>query len=373
MDIQIGYADTPAEREAVYRLRYDIYAREMNLESAAVDHERQQLFDVNDETARLLTATVDGELVGTLRIHWGGDAPFPDEFDDTYDLSHFQPATTPDQIVVFSRLMVRKEFRGSMVPVQFFATIAKFAVDTRARLTFCDCQPHLLNLYTRLGYRTYTRTYDDPLMGLLVPLVLVVEDLAHLRAISSPLLAFEAGEGFEPAPPEDLLALLPATPTVQSVTRDDAAEWASSYGLLDDAHDEAGGLLAGLTDEEVAHVMDRSFLITCEKGDVVIQRRAVDRTMFIVLSGRLEIVVGDVLVAVAGPGDVIGELAFLLRAERTADVVAASDDVRILSLNEKALMGLTDAHPATAARLFANLAKTIGTKLVSRTTALSDA
>ena len=90
MDIQVRYAETEDEREAVYRLRYDIYSREMNLESPAVDHERQVLTDANDDTARILYATVDGELAGTLRIHWGGDAPFPEEFEETYQFGHFR-------------------------------------------------------------------------------------------------------------------------------------------------------------------------------------------------------------------------------------------------------------------------------------------
>ena len=364
MDIQVRYAETESEREAVYRLRYEIYNREMNLESPAVDHDRRVLTDANDDTARILYATVDGELAGTLRIHWGGDAPFPDEFEETYQFDHFRPVVADEEMVVFSRLMVRKEHRGSMVPVEFFAHIARFSIAQGARLTFCDCQPHLLNLYTMIGYRTYATTYNDIMMGLLVPLVVVVEDLAHFRAIGSPLLQF-SGEDFRPDPPTDILALLPAAPTVQPVPGDAAADWARTFGLLAESHEETTPIFEGLSDDAVNQIMQRSFVITCEKDDLVIQKRAVDRTMFIVLAGLLEVREGDRVVAVASRGDVLGELAFLLHGERLSDVYAASDDAKVLSLNEKAVMSLMEEQPAIAARLFLNLSRVVAAKVTS--------
>ena len=77
MDIQVRYAETQDELQAIFRLRYEIYNQEMNLESSAIDHQYQQLTDANDDTARILFATVDNELVGTLRLHWGGTPHSP--------------------------------------------------------------------------------------------------------------------------------------------------------------------------------------------------------------------------------------------------------------------------------------------------------
>ncbi len=364
MDVIVGQARTPEERAAVHRLRYDIYGREMNLDSDAVDHAAEVITDANDEHGRLLTATVDGELVGTVRVHWGGDAPLPEEFRRTYHLDMFEPTVNERQMVVFTRLMVRPAFRGTMVPVQLFAAIAQLAVDVRARLSFCDCQPHLLNLYTGIGYRTYAHTENDPLMGLLVPLVLVVEDLDHLRRTGSPLLSFSTAEGFTPDHPADILRLLPASPAIGTVPVEAAAAWARGYGLLAGS-DGRVGFFDGIADEDLHHVVDRGFVIRCERGDLVIQDRAVDRTMFVVLSGLLEVVEGEEVVAVAAPGDVLGELAFLLHGDRTATVRAASDDVEVLSLNEKALLRLQEAQPHLAAQVFLNLSRALATKLVS--------
>ncbi len=364
MDIQVRYAETENDLQKIFRLRYEIYNQEMNLESAAVDHEKKVLTDANDDTARLLYATVDGEMVGTLRIHWGGDAPFPLEFNETYDLSRFESVVSPDQMVIFSRLMVRKQFRGTLLPFQLLGAIAQFSLDKKAQLSFCDCQPHLLNLYTRLGYRTYTKTFNDVLLGLLVPLVLVVEDLAHFQRLNSPLLGFATGD-FNPPVPRQILSLIPQAPTIQSVATEAAAQWARSYGLLSDSHERTDTIFDGLNEDEVTKLMKRSFIIKCELNDLIIRKNSVDRTMFIILSGLVEVREGTQVVAVLAQGDVLGELAFLLHADRLSDVYAASEDVQVLSLNEKAVLGLMENEPAIASRLFYNLSKVVGAKMVS--------
>lgn len=364
MDIQIKYAKSEEELMAIYRLRYEIYNKEMNLDSAAVDHEKQVLTDTNDDTARILYATADGDLVGTVRVHWGGDAPFPEEFNETYDLSRFEPVVSPDQMVIFTRFMVRKQFRGSLLPFQLLGTIAQFSLEKDVRLSFCDCQPHLLNLYTRLGYRTYTKTYNDIMLGLLVPLVLVVEDLDHFRRINSPLLGLSPSD-FNPPVPKEILSLIPQAAAIQAVASEAAAEWARTYGLLSESHERTSTMFDGLNEDEITKLMKRSFVISCELNDLIIRKTSVDRTLFIILSGLVEVREGKQVVAVLSEGDVLGELAFLLHAERLSDVYAASEDVKLLSLNEKAVLGLIENEPAIASRLFYNLSKVISAKMVS--------
>jgi predicted GNAT family N-acyltransferase len=364
MDIQVKYAESVDELHKIYRLRYEIYHQEMNLDSAAVDHKKKVLTDSNDDTARILYATADGEIVGTLRIHWGGDAPFPVEFNETYDVNRFESVVPPDQMVIFTRFMVRNQFRGTLLPFQLLGAIAQFSLEKKVRLSFCDCQPHLLNLYTRLGYRTYTKTYNDIMLGLLVPLVLVVEDLEHFQRINSPLLGF-GGKDFNPPIPKEILALIPQAPSIQSVASEAAAEWARSYGLLSDSHERTSTIFDGLSEEDITKLMKRSFVIKCELNDLIIRKNSVDRTMFIILSGLVEVREGEQVVAVLSEGDVLGELAFLLHAERLSNVYAASDDVQILSLNEKAVLGLMENEPAIASRIFYNLAKVVGAKMVT--------
>ena len=78
MDSTLRFASTDAEREAIYRLRYDIYIGEMHFEDAA-DHEQRRMSDLDDATAHLLSISEDAQVIGTLRLNFGADAPFSEE------------------------------------------------------------------------------------------------------------------------------------------------------------------------------------------------------------------------------------------------------------------------------------------------------
>jgi hypothetical protein len=73
------------------------------------------------------------------------------------------------------------------------------------------------------------------------------------------------------------------------------------------------------------------------------------------------------IVNVLRAGDVFGELAFLLERTRTANVDAATDDTRVLSLRERAMRQMINGEPTVAAKLLLNLSKMLCAKLVRTT------
>ncbi len=364
MEVTVRTAQTEEDRQAVFRLRYEIYHEEMNYTTAGLDHEDRTMSDPHDDAAHIyLAEDEDGRIVGTLRITWGGDGPFSEDHEEAYSPSMFAEAARLDEVVILTRFMVPEELRGSMVPVALFEAAGWFSREHGVSVCVCDAQPHLLNLYTGLGFRTFRSTYNDPMIGLMVPLVLLVDDVDHLRRIGSPILAFESYLGHEAEPPADLIALLPSAATVQPVGRDAVALLASRFG--DAARPtERTGVLEGLDEGALAMVMDRGFEIACVRGDHVVQQRNIDRTMFLVADGTLEVRDGVHVVAVLTAGDVVGELALLLHAERLTDVVVVSETARVISLNEKAILRLTEEAPAVAAQLWRNVATAVGQKLV---------
>ena len=82
-------------------------------------------------------------------------------------------------------------------------------------------------------------------------------------------------------------------------------------------------MLAGLSKEVVRELVDGSHVLTCDRGDDLIQVDSRNRTLFVVLEGFVEIRVGGRLVAVRTRGDVIGEVAFLLDTPRMAGAMAS--------------------------------------------------
>jgi CRP-like cAMP-binding protein len=87
--------------------------------------------------------------------------------------------------------------------------------------------------------------------------------------------------------------------------------------------------------------------------------------LFVVLEGTLVVRRGDRVVMVASRGDVLGEIAFLINARRTADVIAAHDGVRVLALSEANLSILISTEPELAAKLLLNLSRALCYKIAT--------
>ncbi len=70
----------------MYRFRYEVFVQELSLFRESADHDEGSLSDEHDRTAHLIYAKDEDEIVGTVRINWGGDAPLSREFRETYQL-----------------------------------------------------------------------------------------------------------------------------------------------------------------------------------------------------------------------------------------------------------------------------------------------
>jgi hypothetical protein len=247
-----------------------------------------------------------------------------------------------------------------------------FVSDKRIQLTFGACEPHLLSLYLGNGHRTYSnRNINSPESGYLIPLVIVTEDIAYFRSIDAfrsigaPDVDSLRDFGEDARIPDCVERLITNSGSVisQRLTAP-GSYWSEVHASLGELVENRISPLDGLSEEEAVRCLGRSSIIDCSPGDRVLKKGGVARNMFVVLDGTLEVKDGDTLVRVLGPGDVIGEVAFLLERPRTMDVYAATDDVRILSLSESTLRKMIASEPEFAARLLLNLSKVLCLRLL---------
>jgi 2-oxoglutarate dehydrogenase E1 component len=89
----------------------------------------------------------------------------------------------------------------------------------------------------------------------------------------------------------------------------------------------------------------------CRQGEL-------DRDLFVVLEGSARVVRGGRAVASIWPGEIVGELAFLDRQPRSADVIATTP-MRVLAIPAERLDQLMDDYPAIARALLAVLASRV--------------
>ena len=354
------------QREECYRLAYEIFCLEMGTMREYADHEARQIRDEAIEASHVLHGQADGELAGTIGLLVGrDDRPFPEHFEHGFEISRFLSAVPRSKMAINIRFLVRPEHRSSQLPFKLMVEAAKFQFANGIKLVFCDCQPHLLNLYQGIGFRPCAAVFEQPGFGVMVPLVYVVPDVAHLRAIRSPMIRYAKGleDAVEAA---RLIALLPEQAPVLTTTDLERASWAETMGLLSQMRERTGAF-EGFTEDEIKAFLDRGQVLECVEGQQIVVKGHGTRSAYVVMHGAAEVRLEGKLLAKIGEGELFGEFALLLATRRTADVYAKGERVRLLVLDERTLQRLLEGNAALAAKFLLNLSKSLALRLINPT------
>jgi len=362
----VFFAETQAEKEAVYRFRYKIYVTEMGRYASVADHERKMLFEPEDATARIAYALKDDEVVATSCLSWGGDAPFSRDQVELYMLEPFIAEVPLEAMAIADHAMITPELRGSELFDALNGALMNFVNDKRIQLIFGACEPHLLSGYVARGMRTYSsKNINGPEDGFLIPVVYVVEDVAYLRRIGSPAALSARDYGDDARIPSCVERLIERGGNVMSQRLvGSRAYYGEIHEALDAIADNRISALDELDEDEMVRVLGKSNIIECRAGDRVLKKGGVARNFFVVLEGNLEARDGDRMLRVMPAGDVFGEIAFLLERPRSADVYAATD-ARILSLSEGTLREVIAREPNVAGKLLLNVCKILAMRLTT--------
>jgi signal transduction histidine kinase len=117
-------------------------------------------------------------------------------------------------------------------------------------------------------------------------------------------------------------------------------------------------LFGELSDEDVARIGREVSEVALQAGQMLFEERERGDQAYLVTAGTLEVLKAtdrrEVLVAVRGAGSIIGEMALLLEAPRTASVRARTD-ARLLSISKATLDELLESSPSAARAMIRTL------------------
>lgn len=361
----VRFAETEEEIRASYQLRYKVYVEGMGRLKDQGDHELKELRDDYDGFARAVVVIKSGMAVGTLRLFWGGDAPFCQTLIDAYHLAPFQKILRDNEICIVERLMVDPQHRGSAIALQMYKLVWDFSVKHRIEAGFLDCEPHHLNSYLKLGFRPFAKTYSYPGIGLVIPMMYIPGDYEHLKHVGSPFSLVSENSDYKHT--AALTELLKSGSSILAKNEIDEESFLEEIYKDNNLVDiERPKIFDNLTDADRDRLIEKSVIITCNKGDHIIEANNAARTMFIVLSGYVEVrLPNDELMAIITPGDIIGEIAFFLHVPRTASIIAATTHVKILSLDEPTLNRLLKYEPALASKILLNTCKSLCNRIIN--------
>ncbi|WP_447977152.1 cyclic nucleotide-binding domain-containing protein [Candidatus Nitrospira bockiana] len=369
-DLSVRLATSDDEREAIYRLRYDVYIEEMNgadrhLEA---DPKRRLLRDPWDERAHHFYVEQRGEIVACARLIMRADGPL--ECEEHFDLERFAPAF-PDRVSMTSRLVLHPGRRGSHLLKQLTCAMYEFVCERGQQFNFIDCHTRLLPLYSRLGFRPYRPGFNHVQYTYVVPMVLVIDDLEYLEQVRSPFVPIARRY---PSSTEGRALLLSRFPDA-AVARcrpggDVPAMPDALLERLMQGEAAQSEMLSGLTVEDVRLLASLGHYVSCRTGDAVLRAGDPGRELFLILDGRFNVTgqirhSGSDAIPVSKllrAGDIFGEIRFLTEEIRYASVVAEEDST-LLVLNAKAMDRLVTTAPKVAAKVFRNIARIVVARL----------
>ncbi len=172
-NLNICLADTPALKERVFNVRYQVYGKEIGY-NLKKEGEPEVEMDEYDNYAKhcLLIHKPSGRAIGCARLivphPRRPELPLPFERDwiDTIDRSLFDPDLfLPGQVVEFSRIAVIEEYRRSrghrrktdsdyisIIPLCLFLACLSMLIASDADYGFAMMEAKLVRLLRRIGF-----------------------------------------------------------------------------------------------------------------------------------------------------------------------------------------------------------------------------
>ena len=366
----IKLAQTDAEREAVYRFRYQVYVDEMGKRLGYADHQLKVLTDEFDETADLFMVELDGEVIATARLNHADTTDVGEYWSNVYKLERWSEFPQ-ETLSISSRLMVAEEWRGSAILGGLLLKLYSHSRERGIRFSFLNCSPSLLEFYEQLGYRRYADGFVDDDVGYHVPLVFMLEDADHLKLVHSPFWRLARSLPSDDSGTRWFKKQFPGH--AQHVSKrlvDTDHFWDILENNLHADPQQSIALLNNLDDDEARSFLDSGTILLCKTGDVIIRPGDVGDEMFVILEGVAEAWGGDddhpISMALMGTGEVFGEIAFVSKVPRTAKVVA-NTDMKLLILTQSFFNRAMKKMPDIVAKVLLNLSVILCDRLRGRT------
>ena len=184
-EVKTNIAKTPEDFEKISKLRYQVYIEEQGKTYEEANHTNKSFSDRLDENAILVMVEKQAHLEGTVRLNCLSHSKAFSHYADMFEYQKFSDYSL-NAIGVCSRLAVTTNSRDGLVREALFNAIYEIGYTRGIRLCFVACAPVLLRLFRAYGFREFTTPYDDAVVGQLRRLVLVVDDLTHLKKVNSP-------------------------------------------------------------------------------------------------------------------------------------------------------------------------------------------
>lgn len=361
--IILGIAITSAEKREIYHFRYQVYVEEMSKHLDKVDTVNKLLYDEFDEWGTLLFVKIGSKLIATARINIGTVDDFPREETAVLSLDAFQDCPTErenHQFAFVTKIMVAPAHRSSQAFYLLIAKCYELCCGSQVQFMFGICNFHLIRLYEKMGTHRYGKNFFLPGYGLQTPLVLLINDVQHLRMVRSPLFRLarkreavntEAVEWFHNK-------LIQHSPIINSQSVTEEKLWTVLCERLACLPTESIAILSNLSITEAKKFLHCcASYVQCDPGNLITTQGDVSYTYNILLSGKLKSLtflhpVKEYFL----PGQNFGANGLTEHNKHTEDIVA-TESAEILILSGTSFQKFSHSNPEIAHKVVQSIIK----------------
>jgi predicted GNAT family N-acyltransferase len=287
-NLQIYIAQHTWERKKIYQLRYQVFVEELDKPLHSAKQQEAQLVDALDNNSILLYVEAHGEIIATARLTMAPYSDYPVNLSTIFQMQKFHTAFNHSKLLALAtKLAVKKEYRSSPALYLLITEIYKILAEEAIFICFGGCNPHLIPLYERMGFRRFAANFRDEGYGLLVPIVMFLNDLDYLRSIRSPLyrqarkikMSFDASQIFTKLFPETAKILNSRITTSQHLWLYITERLGKPLTSLP--------LFMALSYEAILKLLASSAVFTCRRGDYVLEKDVPCRDLYLLLTGSI--------------------------------------------------------------------------------------
>ena len=343
--VEIDIAQTEEQKNRVYEFRYKI---EKGEDQPGI------IKDEFDESAILIFAEANEEVVASFRINLCNEITLVDQVIQDYGLENFKEYSN-NNFSFTSKLVLDPRWRNTTLLGKILNAAYQILRQKKIKFDFTDCSPALVQFYEHLGYRRYKSNYAKHNEGYRIPLVMLTEDINHLQRIKSPFVTIaEKSENSE----ETREWFSDKFPAYIGYVTERLIPMKEFWSFLSNRLNEQGNaLLKDLSEEEVKKFLSAGIVLHAKEGDRIVKKGDLGNEMFMILKGSAEVCdwkgESKISLAIFGEGEVFGEMAFLSETARSADVVALSD-LEVLVLTQAFMKNFMKMMPETANKVLFN-------------------
>jgi hypothetical protein len=187
----VRLASSQEELASIFRLRYEIYVEQQGKALPSANASLRVVQDDLDEVARnFYVGSEHGEIIACGRATIG---IWPQVCDGPFSLSAFS-GFQRESFYYISKVMLNPRFRSRSAIPSIFIAMYKDGRAHNAPFGIAHCNPKLVSIYNRFGWRRFGPEFIDPFAGPQVPIMIVAPDIEYLRRRKSVLV--QAAEEF---------------------------------------------------------------------------------------------------------------------------------------------------------------------------------